>query len=799
MSFGSDLRIALRRMARHPGYALGLIATLALGVAVCAAMYSVVHGVVLKGLDYPDADRIVVLRSANRETGGEPMALSGAEAEMLSGIDGSLEAAGYFMWGGATYLGGEAPRMLTVFPVGGEFFRALGVQPQLGRWLTTADEGTEGRVVLSHELWMDLFGGDAAALGQTLRMDWIVGEIVGVMPPGFGYPARGPHLWIGYDPAQVRADPALYQNARFFLSIGRMKPGVTREALADELTRHSHAVAEAHGAALRDWRMQATTLMDDTVGEVRPVLLALLLIAGLALLVACANVVNLVVLRGVSRMHEFGVHQALGASHGRLARLVFLETLLLGIVATIVGVALAALALKLFVGITDSGVPRSREVGLDLTVLAIASGFGLLASLLAAALPAWRLRRMDAIGAIRGGDSRVVAGIGLGGRMLPVAACAVSVGGLAAALLLTASVWRLERVPLGFDTEPVMYLQVFRNAEDNPGQFNRDAIERLAALPGVAAAATMSSAPLSPIGGIPVDVSVPGRESREALRPKVRSVAGPVQDVLGLTLLRGRWLGEADRGDSEPVAVVNQAFAERVFPGADAIGQVIAIPPFGQGGDRIRFRIVGVMADARMTSLAQPAQPELWVPDAQYWVNSSALLLRAQVPVATLGDAARRAFWELHPDQGVYMTQALAAVRDRQLATPRFFARNAGAFALLALLLAAIGVHSVVAFQMARRQREFALRLALGSAPRGLASRVLRHGYVLGLPAAVIGAGLGLAFGRILQASVVGVSDAVGWAAASAAILLLVVVTLASARSAWTALRVQTMAVLRDE
>ncbi|HRQ66382.1 MAG TPA: ABC transporter permease, partial [Xanthomonadaceae bacterium] len=169
MSLLSDLRIALRRIARHPAYALGLIATLALGVAVCAAMYSVVHGVVIKGLDYPEPDRIMVLRSANTTTAGEPMALSGAEAEMLGGLDNALEAAGYYMWGGATWLGGDAPRMLTVFPVGGEFFQALGVRPQLGRWLTAADEGNEGRVVLSHELWMELFGGDPAAL---LAADW---------------------------------------------------------------------------------------------------------------------------------------------------------------------------------------------------------------------------------------------------------------------------------------------------------------------------------------------------------------------------------------------------------------------------------------------------------------------------------------------------------------------------------------------------------------------------------------------------------------------------------------------------
>jgi putative ABC transport system permease protein len=799
MSLFTELRIAGRRVLRHPGYALGVVATLALGVAVCAAMYSVVHGVVIKGLDYPDPERIVVLRSANTATAGEPMALSGAEAEMLGGLDEVLEAAGYFMWGGATYLGGDAPRMLTVFPVGGEFFRTLGVQPLLGRWLTAADAGSEGRVVLSHELWMELFGGDPAALGQTLRMDWIVAEIVGVMPPGFGYPARGPHLWIGYDPTEVRADPVLNRNARFFLSIARVRPGVSAEALADALARHSLAVAETHGPALADWRLQATRLLDDTIGHARPMLLAMLLIAVLALLVACANVVNLVVLRGVGRMHEFGVHQALGASHARLARLVFLETLILGLLATAAGVVLAALALEFFVGIADSGVPRSSDVRLDLGVAVIAAGFGLLASLLAAALPALKLRRLDAIGALRGGDGRVVVGLGFGARVLPVAACAVSVGGLAVAMLLAASVWRLERVPLGYDTDPVLYMQVFHGPEENPGQFNRGVIASVGAVPGVEAVATISSAPLVGIGNIPVDVVVPGRETREAFRPRVRTVAGPVEEVLGLTLLRGRWLDPGDRHDSQRVAVVNQAFADRVFPGADPIGQVVAIPPFGQGGDRIDFSIVGVMGDARMTSVAQSPVPEIWVPDAQYWVSSSAVLVRSAVPVANVLKPAQQAFWTMHPDQGIYMTQTLAAMRERQFATPRFFARNAGAFATLALLLAAVGVHSVVAFQMAQRQREFALRLALGSAPTGLARRALRQGLALGIPAAAVGAGLGVLFGRGLRGMVVDIADAVVWSATASGAMLLLVVLLASARSALAVLRVQPMAVLRNE
>lgn len=801
MSSLTDLRIAVRRIGRHPGYALGLVATLALGIAVCVAMYSVVHGVVIKGLDYPQPDRLVVLRSANQALGGEPDLLSGAEAESLAGMERGLESVGYYFWDGATYLGGERPRMVTMIQVGGELFRTLGVQPQLGRWLTRDDQGGEGRVVLSHPLWMELYGGDPDVVGKPFRMDSVTATVVGVMPPDFGYPARGVGLWIAHDPAPIRADPALYQNARFFNVVGRMRADASPETLAQDLARHSDVVAETHGAALRPWRLQARSMHEDTVGAVRPVLLALLAVAGLALLVACANVANLVVLRGASRLHELGVQQALGASSGRLARAVFLETSVLGAIATVAGIGLAWLALQYFVGIGDSGVPRAREVGLDGNVTLAAIGFGLLATWLAAAVPAWRLRRLDAAGSLRSGGSRMAGGLALGrvSRYLPIAAGAFSVGGLAAALLLAASVWRLERVPLGFDADPTLVMQIFRQPDAQTASFNRELLERLSALPGVEQAALMSSAPLSGIGAIPVDVAVVGREGRENLRPRVRAVDGPIAEVLGLRLQRGRWLDGNDREGAEPVALVNAAFAERVFPGQDPIGQVVSIPPFGAGGDRREFRIVGIMADARLSSLARPAEPELWVPFTQYPVNSIAVMLRAQGDPAALTRPAESVLFELRPDEGIYMTQALAAARDRQLATPRFFARNAGAFAVLALLLAAIGVHSVVAFQMTQRRREFALRLALGSAPTRLAARILRYGYAMGVPAALLGVGLGLAFGQALRSSVVGISEALWLAATSSAALLLAIVAIACARSMLFAARVDPMQILRSD
>lgn len=792
----ADLRLTLIALKRAPTHALAVVLTLALGIAVCAAMYSVVYGVMLKSLDYPAADRLVVI--SGRDTQGESGLLSGAEAESLPTLPG-VEHAGYFLWGGVTDTRSGEPKMRTLIMTGGEFFKTLGVAPLLGRVLGPQDMNRDSGVVISHALWQEAYGGDPGVIGQPFHVDWVRSTVVGVMPPDFAYPAEGIDLWIGHDLAQLKAQAPLFENARFLKAIARTAPGVTPDALSGLLVQHSERLAQTW-PGLREWRLTAVSLLDDEIGDVGQVLLALFAIAALALLVACANVVNLVLLRGLRRAQDLAVHQALGASRGRLARQLALETLLLGAIATGLGIAGAALALRVFVGLADSDLPRVDEIGLDLPALAVVIAIGLAASLGAALLPAWRLARETRAGALQAGTARVLAGGRGPSRWLPIAACAVSVGGLSAALLLAGSVRHLERVPLGYDADPLLMLMLFHDVRPD-GPSLRELLDPLGALPGVEAAASLSAGPLSPLGSIPVDLQVVGRAGEEPLRPRVRTVAGPIETVLGLSLQRGRWFGPGDHAEAEPVALINRRFAERVFGRSDPLDQRLTVPPFGQGGERREFRIVGVMEDARLDQLSQPSEPEVWLPDAQYPVSSKAMLLRAApgIDPGSLLKPAQQTIWAQFPQQGIYGTRRIAELRDQQLATPRFFARNAGAFALLALLLAAIGVHAVVAFQLACRRREFALRLALGAAPRALAGRVLATGLALGLPAAALGALLGYGFAQLLQSVVVGI-DAGRWLSpALAAALLLVVVVLASLRSMRAALAVQPIAALRAD
>lgn len=792
----ADLRLTLTALRRAPTHALAVVLTLSLGIAVCAAMYSVVYGVMLKRLDYPAAERIVVIGA--RDAQGESGLLTGAEAETLAALPG-VEQAGYFLWGGVTDTRSGEPKMRTLIMTGGEFFKTLGITPQLGRVLGPQDMNRDSGVVISHALWQEAYGGDPDVIGQPFHVDWVRATVVGVMPPDFAYPAEGIDLWIGHDLARLKEQAPLFENARFLKAIGRAAPGVTPDALNGLLAQHSERLAQ-RWPGLREWRLDAVSLLDDQIGDIGHVLLALFAIAALALLVACANVVNLVLLRGLRRAQDLAVHQALGASRGRLARQLALETLLLGAVATALGIAGAALALRLFVGLADSDLPRADEIGLDLPALTVVVAIGLAASLGAALLPAWRLSRDPRGATTQAGGGRVVSGSGGLSRWLPIAACAVSVGGLSAALLLAGNVRHLERVPLGYDADPLLMLLLFHDAQPD-GPSLRELLEPLGALPGVEAAASLSAGPLSPLGSIPVDLTVVGRDQEEPLRPRVRTVAGPIETALGLTLHRGRWFGAGDHARAEPVALVNRRFAERVFGSADALDQRISLPPFGTGGERREFRIVGVMEDARLDHLSRPSEPEVWLPDAQYPVSAMAMLLRAApgIDPGSLLKPAQQTIWAQFPQQGIYSTQRVAELRDQQLAMPRFFARNAGAFALLALLLAAIGVHAVVAFQLACRRREFALRLALGAAPHSLAGRVLATGLALGLPAAALGALLGYGFAQVLQSVVVGIEAGRVLMPTLAAALLLVVVVLASLRSMRAALAVQPITALRAD
>lgn len=775
------LRLAWRQLRQHPGYSLGVILTLGLGFAVVAAMASAFYGVAAKPLHYPAGERLLWLSSQDTVRQLPPGMLSGAEANAGLAPSQTLEAFGSFYWNGATYIGTEGtPRVLTGANVGGEFFEVFGLQPVLGRVLRPDD--SSDKMVLGHQAWLDLTGGDPEVVGRTLKFEGFSAEVVGVMPPAFDVPARGLAFWSPIDVAAARQNTTLFEQARFYAGVARARPGVSLAQVNAELKARSRTLATAHPGSHASWSLRAEDWKQRLVGGVQPVLLALLLVGALVLLIAVGNTVNLMVARGLARLGEWTVRQALGASQRRLHRQLLVETLLLVSLAFALGLALAWSGLKLWIGLGDSGLPRAAEVGLDPPVVGSLLGTGLLVALLASALTLLPLLRGIDLHQLRArgmGTSRL-GWLGLVARLLPGLGVALSTAALGTAVVVALSVDRLGQVTLGFTTAPVAVAHGFvaggPEQVDAQRAFATQLLES-ARRSGASRVALMSSPPLSGIGFIPVDVQRVGSDQNLPQQPILRTVQGDPLALLDIPLLAGRALAATDRAGAPQVAMVSRAFALAAFGREAPLGERVRIPPFGTSGELLEFEIVGVFGDVRSRAAAAEFQQEIWLPYGQYTTNSIALLGGGGLPAAALVKPLQEAIWRVDPRQGVYRAYTLDDELGRELATPRFFARNAGGFALLALLLGTIGIYGVVAFDLARRQRDLALRAALGAGSRQLSGWIVGQGLRTLLLGLTLGAALGWMLIALVRHQLFGVADA-GTGALTAAALLVAAATL---------------------
>lgn len=757
--------MAWRHLRKHPAYAIGVILTLGLGFAVVAAMAGALYGVALKPLQYAEGGQVLWLSASDATRDLPGNRLSGTEALAGMAPAQTLEAFGSFYWNGATFLGeGAQPRVLTGAMVGGEFFQVFGVAPALGRLLTASDAGSN-RMVLGHQAWMDLTGGDPAVLGQTLQFEGFTAQVVGVMPARFDVPAAGIGFWSPIDFQQASEDAVLFAQARYYFGVARARPEATLAQVNAELAARSRGLAAQHPDSHAQWTLRAEDWQARLVSSVQPVLTALFLVGALVLLIAAGNTVNLMVAHGLARLGELTMRQALGASRALVWRLLLAETLILVGLAVAAGLGLALVGLKLWIGLADSGLPRSSEVGLDAPVVLGIIGCGVLVALIATVLSLLPLLRGVDPSQLRARGA-VVARLGLLGavsRLLPGLGVALSTAALATAAVVALSVDRLADQPLGFDSTRVAVAHGFRGGgpEDLPAQRSfADQLLQSTQRSGAFRTALMSSPPLSGVGQIPADVMLIGNDLPLPQQPVLRAVQGEVLATLGIPLLAGRSLAASDRADTALVAMVNRAFARSAFGHRDPLGQRVRIPPYGVSGDLLEFEIVGVFGDARSTAAASAPQPEVWLPFGQYTTNSLALIGSGGLPAAALVKPLQEAFWRIDPRQGIYRAYTLDDELARALATPRFFARNASSFALLALALGTVGIYGVVAFDLVRRQRDLALRAALGARSGQLSGWIVGRGLrTLGVGLA-LGAALGWGLIALVRDALFGVGDA---------------------------------------
>jgi putative ABC transport system permease protein len=733
-----DVRLALRTTRRAPAFALAATATLALGIGAATAIFGVVDAAVLRPLPFPEGDRLVHVWETTPD--GDDFSAAAPNYLDFRARSRSFTELAAFRIGELAWSGRREPERLQALWASHTLLAVLGVQPVAGRGLADLDDapGSAGRVALiGHDLWSQRFAGDRRAIGRTLILDGEPHTVVGVLPPAAAL--LGADVWL-----PLAANPASDRDDHWLSIVGRLAPGATAESARADLTAIAAQIGAAH-PEIAGWGVRIGGLEEWLVApRFRRVGVLLLGAVGLLLLMACANVAGLLVARTAARQTELGVRAALGAGRGRLLRQLLTESAVLTTLGGGLGLLGAAWILRVARSLPPTLLPRADEAHLDARVALFALGAALLTCLLVGAVPASAVSRADLRGRLaKSGRS------GMGGQerrlreALVVGQLAVAVVLLLGAGLMARSLQRLQQVDPGFATTSVwsVPLQLPETSYPEPWQrvvFYYRAIERVAAVPGVQEVGGTSVNPFSN-WNLVNDVT-PEESAAEhpagLLQAAWRAVTPGYFDAAGVPLLRGRDFTRADRHGEGEVVIVSRSLAERLWPGREAVGQRV----FWGGTEGDPKTVIGVAGDVRDFTLDAAPMPMMFLPIGQIAWPSLTLVVRTRGEIAGIESAVRKAVWEVDAALPVPEVLPMAQRRAADLAERRLDAVLLGAFAVAALLLAIVGVYGVLAYALAQRRREIAVRMALGAAPAAVTGMLLRRG--LQLTAAGVGIGL---------------------------------------------------------
>ena len=724
-----DVRFAARLLRRQPAFTAVTLAVLALGIGATTVMFSIVNSVLLRPLPFREPDRLVMLE--NRWVPRFPR----FEASPRDYLSWKEECQSYSDIAAFRNLvfnltEGDLPERIAGLRVTANLTELLGVSPILGRSFR-ADEDAPGRnqvVLLGHGLWQRRFGADPGVVGRAVRMNGQAFTVVGVMPPGFRFPVEA-EIWMpmGFTPADLQS-----RDNHVLWAVGRLKPNVTsQQALAemDVLMTRLHP---------NSWRGRVISFQDHYIGDVRLALGVLFGAAGCLLLIACVNVANLVLARGAAREREMSVRTSLGATRRRIVQQLLTETALLSLLGGALGLALAQAAITLVRTWPLPGIHRLEETSLDPLALVFTIGLSIGTGVLLGLSPALRLSRPNLHDALKAGGraagtrhrTRI-------GNWLVVAEVALSVVLLVGAGLLLRSLWRLLDVPLGFNPRQVLAVNISlpRAVYREPFQqlqFAEGLLDRLKNVPGVEAVGISTAVPLTSV----VDVGIVfGGPARMGTTANYFQVTPAYLRVMQIPLIRGRLITEQDTATSPPVVLINETMARRFFPDEDPIGRRLDI-----SGPTYMREIVGIVGDIKQESLKTPTPPQVYEPFAQKPGPAMRVLLRARSNPMHLVGTVRQEVRAIDSGQPISEALPMEEIVTRSLARDRFSALVLGAFACLALILAAVGLYGVVAYVVTQRTNEIGIRIALGADPRGIQRLVVFQS----LRVVLIGLGLGL-------------------------------------------------------
>jgi putative ABC transport system permease protein len=751
-----DLRLAARGLVRAPAFALTAIGVLATGIGLTATAFTVLRGVVLRPLPYAHAERLVAVYSSNPQAGWPTFSVSPTDFydwERDTRSFGAMVAWNAYE-AAATGLG--PAEQVPVVQVTEGFHAVSGTVPQLGRPFSPAEFalGAARVALLSETFWATRFGRDPAVLEKTLVLDGERYRIIGVMPRGFAFPADPVTAWA---PFRHHADIAGERGAHYLSAAGRLAEGVTLDAARSEFVTLAARIALAYPRNSAGWTVVLKTLHEDVVGDVRPTLLLLMAGGGLLLVLACANVANLVLVRAIGKSGEAAVRGALGAGRGRLLWHGASEVLVLVLAGALAALPVALAGAGLIRRFAPPGVPRIDEVRLDLPVLLFTLGITACVALFVSLAPARRLARSDLRGGLAASSGRSVGPQRGLHRWLVALETAVALALLAVAGVLLKSMQRLERVDPGFDPRATLVAELSLSETRYPTgdaavQFYQELLRRIRVRPGVESAALIFGLPLTGFGwssSFTIDsVPVPDGKSQSA---QVRIVSHDYFTTQRIPLVRGRGFTSEDRRGGRPMVLISAAAARKFWPDADPLSHFVRFDA-RPGPDRPQGEIVGIVSDVRERGLDQEPRPIFYVSSEQVSTTGLSLLVRTSVPPLSLGSEVRRIVTALDPELPVSEVRTMEDVSRAATAPQRFRAWLMGLFALLATALAAVGVYGVISHIVAQRTREMGLRRALGASDRQVVAQVVRGG----MRDAAAGAAAGLALGWLITRQLAG-------------------------------------------
>jgi putative ABC transport system permease protein len=798
-----DIRFGLRTLLRSPATTLVALLTLALGIGANSAIFSVVDGLLLRPLPYPDPEELVLIRESAPKLGFPRFSVAPPNFVDWRRMNKSFEHLVAFNREKLNLTGSDQPESLQGVAVSHDFFELLGAKPLMGRGFREEEEKPgQGRVaVLSYSLWQRRFGGDPKIVGRTLTLNGEPYVVVGVAPRDCDMP-RKTDLWVPLDFDYAAAS----RGAHFFGTIGRLKDGVSLEKATAEMTGIAAQLEKQYPDTNTSWTVVLMGLRDSLVEQIRPALLLLMVAVGFVLLIACANVANLLLAKMAAREREIAVRAALGASRTRLVRQMLVEILILFLAGGLLGAGVAWFGVKGLLALVPDTLPLPQQVRVDGRVLAFTLLAALATGFLFGLVPSLSATGQRLYGALKEGG-RAMAG-GRQGRVVRNILVGVEVG-LALALLVVSgllirSFARLSGVDPGFKPEGVLTARLsipeFKYPdEERQSIFYGQLQERLSAIPGVEAAAAIFPLPLS--GGDMVfayqDAGRPTVSLSEQPNAQARIISADYFKAMRIPVVRGRTFDRRDGHDTQKVVIVNQALAERDWPGKDPLGQRITFDPTAEKVDW--FTVVGVVGDVRHDTLDGEKSPEVYLLQLQVPGTDSFLVLRTQGDPARLTATLREAVREVDPDLPVERINTMEQVMNDSLAPNRVKTLLLGIFAGLALVLAAVGVYGVVSYSVEQRTHEIGIRMALGARP----GQVQRLVILQGMRIVLVGAAFGLALAgwasRYLGSQVYGVTATDPATFLVVPILLLLVALLANLVPALRATRVNPLEALRYE